>query len=388
MKNILYLFSTADTSVAKVALNQINALRKYYPDLNIKIACVNYYPEGSLIEDEIFFYKKKYCYNQILNYFKSIFFVRKVKCSFKPDITISNLGAVNAYNALLGKEIKIGIFHAPMIQFNQKNIISKSLNFLALRLLYQKLDGIIGISQEVVNDLKVHKVNDDIQLEYNIHDFDQIDKIKDELIDENLFGTKRQREILCLGMIDRNKRQDLIIKSLCSLDDTILYIVGKVLDENYYNELLNLIEVLGIIERVRFIPFMNNPYPLIQRVDVLISSSISEGLPGVIIESLYLNTPVLCTNSSLGIWEIFNKKEIYNSKLNNVEFCEKGIIIPNPNHITEDLMIKIIVNTISYIYRNNRYYKINEFFFSEKISENNIISFYNFLKKKYNENSN
>jgi len=61
---------------------------------------------------------------------------------------------------------------------------------------------------------------------------------------------------------------------------------------------------LGIEQKVKFLGFVKNPYPYIKNAKLLVSSSNSEGLPRVIVESLILNTPVVSTYSSEGVFEV------------------------------------------------------------------------------------
>ncbi|MGK6342944.1 glycosyltransferase [Chryseobacterium sp. DT-3] len=385
--NILYLFSTADTSVARVTLNQINALRKFYPNLKIKIACVNYEKNGSLLEQEDIYKKKKY-QNKIVNYVKSLLFIKKVKKDFQPDITVSNQNAITTYNCIINKkDVKIGIFHAPNFQLKQRGALTFFLNVFSLRFIFPKLHALIGISQEVVNDLKGHIKDADIRLHYNIHNDDEI--IKKSLLSSSIEIHNDQKiNLLCLGTIDYNKRQDLIIKMVSTNKNVHVYIVGNIVDNDYYNKLVKLIEKNNLQKNITFIPFLSNPYPLIKAVDGLVSLSESEGLPGVIIESLILNNAVITTNSSFGVWEIFNEKNNYDKDLNSVYYCKKGIILPNPKTVDEIELLKMLDDSVQYLIKNKSNFNDAEFNFFNEISDESIHSFYNLLKEKHYENHN
>lgn len=384
---ILYLFSTAESSVAIVTLNQVKALRKYYPELSIKIACVNYYKERSVLDGEID-YKKDYNSSQIINYIQSLKFVRSVKNDFKPDITISNLGAVNTFNSLVNvNDVKIGIFHSPMLQFKNKNILSRFLNSISIYKIYPKLNSIIGISKEVVNDLKKNIKNFDVKLFYNIHDVEKINNKSLSGIKE--FNEKKYPELLLLGTIDFNKRQDLILKALIQNENKNIkvYIVGKVMDVNYFEQLQKIIGENQLESQVKFVPFLDNPYPLIKRVDALLSLSESEGLPGVLIEALILNTTVISTNSSQGVWDILNVKNTYDKNLIEKIDTEKGFILPNSQNVNEADLIIQLNQAINQIVLENKSYEENEFVFMNSISENSIHLFYSFLLKTLDENN-
>lgn len=61
---------------------------------------------------------------------------------------------------------------------------------------------------------------------------------------------------------------------------------------DYYNEVKQLIEKHGLQDSVKCVGFQNNPYVYIKYADCFVLSSRWEGLPNVMIESLYLGTPV------------------------------------------------------------------------------------------------
>lgn len=93
------------------------------------------------------------------------------------------------------------------------------------------------------------------------------------------------------------------------------------------NKLESCVELLGILK---------NPYPYIKEADVFILSSLYEGFPTIIIESLLSGTPVLATNVA-GVseqiikeeygWIVNNTKEDLQTKM--LEISENPIIVSN-----------------------------------------------------------
>lgn len=65
------------------------------------------------------------------------------------------------------------------------------------------------------------------------------------------------------------------------------------------------------------------------RSKAVVSSSFFEGLSGVLIESLVLETPVITTNSSVGAWEIMSSVEEYDDSLGGIFRTEDGWIVSN-----------------------------------------------------------
>ena len=91
------------------------------------------------------------------------------------------------------------------------------------------------------------------------------------------------------------------------------------------------------INNVYYLGEKTNPYKYIEKSRMLVSPSRDEGLPGVQIEALVLGTPVVSTNSSIGVWEIM---ENYIS--------DYGVITPNML-MDENKTVKYLSEGISYV---------------------------------------
>jgi len=150
--------------------------------------------------------------------------------------------------------------------------------------------------------------------------------------EEFLFESK---VIIYVGRFDHNKAPDRLIEAFYQLrsrkkieSDIKLLFIGDG-DKDYVVYLYDLVAKYGLNDNVFFLGFKDNPYKYIKRSTLLVSSSFSEGLPGVVIESIFLKTPVVTTNSSLGLWEIFNCVDDYNRNLSDIYIADNGIITSN-----------------------------------------------------------
>jgi len=100
------------------------------------------------------------------------------------------------------------------------------------------------------------------------------------------------------GRFDLQKGFDLLIRAFVEVKQkqpsAELYIVGKKdgICEDYYKEQKTLIDIYGIQDSVKCVGFQTNPYVYIKYADCFVLSSRWEGLPNVMIEALYLGTPV------------------------------------------------------------------------------------------------
>lgn len=106
-----------------------------------------------------------------------------------------------------------------------------------------------------------------------------------------------------VGRIDLVKGLDILIQSFAQVleiqPNALLHIIGETggLFKDYYDGLLTIAQGLNIIDKVVFVGFSSNPYIYMKFADCFVLPSRNEGLPNVVIESLFLGTPVAVTNS-------------------------------------------------------------------------------------------
>ena len=91
---------------------------------------------------------------------------------------------------------------------------------------------------------------------------------------------------------------DLLIEAFSIVKKTIsnvhLYILGNTegRHQDYCNMLRDIASTSGVLEDVTFVGYQDNPYIYLKYADCFVLSSRWEGLPNVMLESLYLRTPV------------------------------------------------------------------------------------------------
>ena len=138
--------------------------------------------------------------------------------------------------------------------------------------------------------------------------------------------------VLYCGRLDRNKAPERLLRAFgeSNLLQNSYHLVYIGTDTDHLWDGLDTIAArMGITVNVHYLGVRKNPYKYMRMAKVLVSCSFSEGLPGVLIESLFLNTPVISTNSSEGVWEILNCVEKYNPRLKGYYIAEDGIITSN-----------------------------------------------------------
>lgn len=163
---------------------------------------------------------------------------------------------------------------------------------------YYKADIIIAQTEEMKQELvdEMHVSNDKVIVLQNPVDTETIDR-KIVEGDNPYLQNGKIRYVAC-GRFSSQKGFDLLVDAFAKVKElqanAELYIVGKndTICEEYYSVVVKHIEKYGLQDCVKCVGFQSNPYIYIRYADCFVLSSRFEGLPNVMIESLYLGTPV------------------------------------------------------------------------------------------------
>lgn len=163
---------------------------------------------------------------------------------------------------------------------------------------YHRADIIIAQTEEMKDELvnEMHVTEGKVVVLQNPVDTETIDrKIKGG--DNPYLQNGKTRYVAC-GRFAIQKGFDLLVDAFAKVKElqtnAELYIVGKndTICEEYYSEVAKHIERYGLQDCVRCVGFQSNPYVYIKYADCFVLSSRFEGLPNVMLESIYLGTPV------------------------------------------------------------------------------------------------
>lgn len=185
------------------------------------------------------------------------------------------------------------------------------------KLLYQNYSSINTVSNQIKERIKYEYNFTNVSAIYSPVDINFIsNKSKDTLNINDDF-------VISIGRLDANKQFDKLIdaysKSILPQNDIFLYIMGKSPEHGSIKEKLEKkIENLNLKNKIKLIAFQKNPFPYIRKSRFLILSSINEGLPRVLLESLACRTPVVSLNCKSGPSEII---------LNRIN----GLLVENQN---------------------------------------------------------
>ena len=190
--------------------------------------------------------------------------------------------------------------------------------------------------------------NDKIIVLNNAFNFKEFKKIKitpKEVIKTHLLITKDEFIFGYVGRLIPLKGLDLLIDSFSEIIkenfNCKLVIVG---DGNEKSILQNKVINLGLSEKIIFTGFKDNVYEYINIFDCFVLSSIREGLPMVILESIAMKKPIIST-------PVAGVKELINSD-------DYGIVL---NKRTKENMIiamkDILINTYKFQIKTETIYK-------------------------------
>lgn len=211
-----------------------------------------------------------------------------------------------------------------------KNILPQHTYFFAINKEMQKS------AQEILKNygIQPHQV----QMLYNPIDINFIQekaKVDLDFMDEDY--------LLNVSRLDENKNHIQMINIYSQLRkqgvSEKLYIIG---DGEYKSKIEKHIKKLNLSEHCILLGNKDNPYPFMKKAKLFLSTSLKEGLPTVLIESMVCGTPVISMDCPTGPKEI----------LNNGEF---GALIPlNDEKFFIEKTISIINNPKEYNYYANK----------------------------------
>lgn len=212
---------------------------------------------------------------------------------------------------------KTSIFvHSDMLQEIK---VRKNQNYDVLKNCYNKYDNVFIVSDKLYESTRTiagDKANI-ITLNNVINKKSIVKKSMQKLsFDENTVCNisieklekilnSKSKKIISIGRFSKEKGYDRLIKAYDTLNtNSYLIIIGGFGPE--YEALLQQQAKCNNSEKIIIINSMSNPFTILKKCDVMIISSLYEGLPMVILEAIALNIPVASTDI-VTIKNFFNK---------------------------------------------------------------------------------
>jgi glycosyltransferase involved in cell wall biosynthesis len=235
--------------------------------------------------------------NTVFDKLKRLYFLRTYFLENKFDYAIDFRYRVNSKNEFLVSRF---VYNCPSIYTVHLGLIDYYIpknKFLA-NLIYAK-HKIVCVSKAIQN-----RTNEFHNLEtyiiYNPFNLKSIQNLN------NKFVPEEKNYIIAIGRMNAKVKQldkliDSYSKSELPKKNIKLLILG---DGVLKKELVNQAENLNLSDKIIFKGFQNNPYPYLKNAIFTVLSSLNEGLPNVLIESLANGTPVISFDCFSGPNEI------------------------------------------------------------------------------------
>lgn len=238
----------------------------------------------------------------------------------KNDIVVSFIERANFVNIIS----KIFFGHKAIIALHT-NISSsfktakKYFYYLLIKILYPRADAALAVSQGINDNFKkIVRFKGYNSVIYNPLDLKSVNNLKNET--PGFSGELLKNSIITVGRLFYQKAQWVLLKVFSDIlrlhPGVKLFIVG---DGDLRDELLDYaaglkLKVFSIFSRplgdinssydVYFLGFQKNPYKFMARSAVFALSSVSEGLPMVVLEAMACGLPVISSDCDYGPREI------------------------------------------------------------------------------------
>ena len=246
----------------------------------------------------------------------------------------------------------INTFSIKIKKFEEQNFWTRYIVKTLVKYFYNKTDHVINQCQSMRNDLITYfpKLNNNSSIIYNPLPTHILEYAKKH----DLNQIKKENYLLCVGRLEKQKAFHFAIEAFAAVVDKFpnlrLKIIGK---GSLENELRQKAFDCNLEDRVDFEGFQKDIIPFYLHANGTLLTSIYEGYPNVLIESIALNTPVVSFDCPGGSREIVkNGVNGYLVKHLDVnDFKKKIFNLLQTKFNFEDLKISIKKNEIKKVFK-------------------------------------
>jgi len=278
--------------------------------------------------------------NPFLKTFYIPFYKEKLKKHIHPgSIVISFMERANFVNTLLGKKYKRILSIRQSLLKGRKKIHPYN---LLIKNLYPKANLLITNSKALEFEIKVFfKIKEEkIKTIYNPIELEEVKRNSIEALEKYEF-LRNYPYLINIGRLSKPKGQWYLLRIFKQLKkkykDLKLVILGEGELKDYLVELSqNLGLKTYVWDRnklnesydVYLLGFQENPYKFIKHSKTFVFTSLWEGLPNVLIESLAVGKTVISTDCRTGPREILAPRTDFLLETNKPQLEEFGILMP------------------------------------------------------------
>ncbi len=199
---------------------------------------------------------------------------------------------------------------------------------LFVKKMYENLDRVVGVSDDVVKDLKrTFSIRDDKLIVINNGiDIEEIrKKAEEELPEEYREIFNKNRILINVARLIPQKNQKVLIDTFelikREFQNVKLVFVGE---GHLRKELEEYSEKKGLKEDIIFTGFQENPFKFVKRADIFLLSSKFEGDPRVVKESFAVGTPVVAFKTK-GMFDIIKSAGVVVEAYDKERFAKEVV---------------------------------------------------------------
>ena len=245
---------------------------------------------------------KKGTLNKVINVFKRVSKVRKLKKELGIDISYSFGSSANYVNVLSkGKEkVLTGLrCQTDMERPDQ------------VRLFCNRSHQVLSCSKEIMRQLSMDYSYEDSSYIYNPLDIKDIQEKGSEAVSDYPFNEPGVKVISCMARNDYIKGIWHLVKAFSLVAKEHPEARLMVLGAGDFSEYDKLAEELGITGKCAFPGLRKNPFAYVSKSDIYVCSSNHEGFPNAVLEAMALHKPLVSADCKTGPREILLSEDEY-----------------------------------------------------------------------------
>ena len=269
---------------------------------------------------------------KLIIFVKRVLFLKRLKKEKKYEFVISFLDTPNFVNILSKTKFckNIVSIRNYSIAENKKQVMGRLVNN-AIRILYNKADAIIAvtdlIAKSYIEDYKI--AEEKLHTIYNPYDIEEINKLSGEKIKNNIIMKEDDIAFVTMGRQMYQKGYWHLLKAFSIVvkecPTCVLYMIG----EDYQDgKVSRMIDELNLKDHVFLTGQLKNPFPIISKCSCYILSSLYEGFPNALVESMACGLPVIASDCKSGPREILFDNPDLRAIYNDLIIGDYGILTP------------------------------------------------------------
>lgn len=184
---------------------------------------------------------------------------------------------------------------------NTSSLFRKYITKHLIKYVYKRLDYIVAQSQGMADDL-INEFNVPARIVTVINN-PLGEQYENELREQPELN--RDNYILYVGRLEKQKGLEMLISAFCNLDnkDMKLIILGS---GSLKDSILNIINTKKMKHRIEILDYTNNTIEFYKKAKLTVLTSLYEGFPNVLIESISCGTPVVSFDMPSGARDIID----------------------------------------------------------------------------------